>query len=342
MTPEKQTQERAKTSTPVTKQHYIERAQQVMATEIQGLQQASAALGDRFCETVDLFLSILVAGGKVVVTGVGKNLHIAEKLSATLASTGSTSVMLNPVQALHGDLGIITSKDALLALSFSGESDELLALIPAVRRLGAPVVALTGNASSSLAKCADIVLLVSVDHEACPFNLAPTTSTTATLAVGDALAMVLTEARGFKKKDYALLHPAGAIGRALLCRVSDIMRTGKRIAVLAPDQTVQDAIIAMTGAQCGSACVVAPDGTLVGIFTDGDLRRRMATNSGILQQALKTIMTANPIRVQEDQLAVDVLRIFEKYKIDDLPVVDKADRLAGCVDIQDLPRMKLL
>ena len=325
----------------MTQQQYITRAQQVMATEIQGLQQASAALGDRFCETVDLFLKVLAEDGKIVITGVGKNLHIAEKVSATLASTGSTSVMLNPVQALHGDLGILSPKDVLLALSFSGESDELLALIPAVRRLGVPVVALTGNAASSLAKCADIVLLVSVDHEACPFNLAPTTSTTATLAVGDALAMVLTEACGFEKKDYALLHPAGAIGRALLCRVSDIMRTDKRIAALAPEQTVQDAIVAMTGAQCGSACVVVPDGTLVGIFTDGDLRRLMATNPDILQQALKTVMTANPIRVQNDQLAVDVLRIFEKYKIDDLPVVDNAGHLAGCVDIQDLPRMKL-
>lgn len=326
----------------MTKQQYLTRARQVLATEVEGIQQAAAALDTPFCDTIDLLLKTLVDGGKIVVTGVGKNFHIAEKISATLASTGSTSVMLNPMQALHGDLGILAAKDVLVALSFSGESDELLALIPAVRRLGAPVVAITGNADSSLAKCSDIILVVSVDHEACPFNLAPTTSTTATLAVGDALAMVLLDARGFGKKDYALLHPAGAIGRALLCRVRDIMRTGERIAVLAPEQTVREAIVAMTGAKCGSACITTADGTLAGIFTDGDLRRLMAENPDILCQPLQTVMTANPIRVQADQLAVDVLRIFEKYKIDDLPVVDDTDRFVGCVDIQDLPRMKIL
>jgi len=326
----------------MTRQDYINRAQEVLAVEAEGLRQASAAIGDRFCETVELLLRILAGGGKIVVTGVGKNLHIAEKLAATLASTGSTSVMLNPMQALHGDLGILTPRDALLALSFSGESDELLALIPAVRRLGVPIVALTGKPQSSLGKCADLVLPILVGREACPFNLAPTASTTATLAVGDALAMVLIDARGFGKEDYALLHPAGAIGRALLCRVRDIMRTGERIAVLAPDRTVRDAIVAMTGAKCGSACVAAADGALAGIFTDGDLRRLMASSPAILDRALRETMTANPIRVRSDQLAVDVLRIFEKFKIDDLPVVDEADRLVGCVDIQDLPRMKLI
>jgi len=326
----------------VTHTQYIARAQQVFEAESRGLQQAAAALGDSFCETIDRLLGILADGGKIVVTGVGKSLHIAEKIAATLASTGSTSVMLNPTQALHGDLGIIAPKDALLALSYSGESDELLALIPAVRRLGIPIIALTGNPGSSLAKCADIVLQVCVEREACPFNLAPTTSTTATLAVGDALAMVLIDARGFEKKDYALLHPAGAIGRALLCRVHDIMRTGERIAVLDADKTVQDAIMAMTGAKCGSACITTADGLLAGIFTDGDLRRMLASNPAVISQELRAVMTANPIRVQADQLAVDVLRIFEKYKIDDLPVVDDAGRLVGCVDIQDLPRMKLI
>jgi arabinose-5-phosphate isomerase len=326
----------------MTKTQYIARAQQVLATEAQGLQQVAAALGDSFCATIDRLLLTLSEGGKIVVTGVGKNLHIAEKISATLASTGSTSVMLNPTQALHGDLGIISATDVLLALSYSGESDELLALIPAVRRLGIPIIALTGNPGSSLAKCADIVLQVCVEREACPFNLAPTTSTTATLAVGDALAMVLIDARGFEKKDYALLHPAGAIGRALLYRVRDIMRTGERMAVLAPDNTVQDAIMAMTGAKCGSACIATPDGLLAGIFTDGDLRRLLASNPGVLAQELRSVMTPKPIHVRSDQLAVDVLRIFEKYKIDDLPVVDDAGRLVGCVDIQDLPRVKLI
>ncbi|NLL84503.1 MAG: KpsF/GutQ family sugar-phosphate isomerase [Lentisphaerae bacterium] len=326
----------------MTRQQYLDRARQVLTAEANGIAEASAALDEHFCDTIELLLKALANGGKIVVTGVGKNLHIAEKMAATLASTGSTSVMLNPMQAMHGDLGMLTNRDVLLALSFSGESDELIALIPAVRRLGASVVAITGNCESSLAKCANQILPVKVACEACPFNLAPTTSTTATLAIGDALAMVLLDARGFAKKDYALLHPAGAIGRALLCRVHDIMRTGEKIAVLTPERTVRDAIIAMTGAKCGSACVTTPDGTLAGIFTDGDLRRLMASNPDVINDTLQAVMTANPIRVKADRLAVDVLRIFEEYKIDDLPVVDDADYLVGCVDIQDLPRMKLM
>jgi arabinose-5-phosphate isomerase len=323
-------------------EEYLKRARQVLDAEIEGLRQVRDALGSGFVATVQLFLRVLTDNGKIVVTGVGKNLHIAEKISATLASTGSTSVVLNPVQAMHGDLGIIGSRDALLALSYSGESDELLVLMPAVKRLGIPIVAMTGRPDSSLARCSDIVLPVTVSGEACPFNLAPTTSTTATLAAGDALAMVLLSARGFEKDDYAKLHPAGAIGRALLYRVRDIMRTGEKLAVLPTTATVQDAIVAMTSAKCGSACVTHPDGRLAGIFTDGDLRRQLASGRNIMRQPLTDAMTCNPTTVREDQLAIDVLRIFETRKIDDLPVVDGDGRLAGCVDIQDLPRMKVI
>jgi len=321
---------------------YLVRARQVMDDEIEGLRQTRDGLGDDFAASVKIVLRALEQDGKIVVTGVGKNLHIAEKISATLASTGSTSVLLNPVQAMHGDLGIIAPKDVLLALSFSGESDELVALMPAVRRLGIPIIGMTGRRESSLARVSDALLLVPVAREACPFNLAPTTSTTATLALGDALAMVLLDARGFQKSDYALRHPAGAIGKALLIRVQDIMRAADRLASVSSEASVQDAIVAMTRAKAGSACVVDPDGKLAGIFTDGDLRRQLAVGVDVLHAPIRQVMTARPVSVQRDALAVDLLRVFESYKIDDIPVVDEAGLLVGCVDIQDLPRMKIL
>jgi arabinose-5-phosphate isomerase len=321
---------------------YVARARTVMEIEIAGMQRARDALGEGFARAVELLLHVLGRNGRLVVTGVGKSLHIAEKLSATLASTGSTSVVLNPMQAMHGDLGMLADADALLALSFSGDSDELLALLPAVKRRGIPIVALTGGVESSLARHSDVVIPIVIEREACPFNMAPTASTTATLAVGDALAMVLLDARGFDKEDYARLHPAGAIGRALLCRVADIMRTGDRVATVPLAATVQDTIVAMTGAKAGSACIVDPDGRLAGIFTDGDLRRLLPTRADLLAAPIRSVMTTRPTCVRPDQLAVEALRVFEQRKIDDLPVVDRENRLVGCIDIQDLPRLKLL
>jgi len=320
----------------------LSRAWQVIDTEIDGLRTAQAALGDDFLATVHLMLETLENGGKIVVTGVGKNLHIAEKLSATLASTGSTSVVMNPIQAMHGDLGMLAENDVLLALSFSGESEEVIKLIPAVRRLDIRVIGMVGNADSTLARLSDVVLCVHIEKEACPFGMAPTTSTTATLAVGDALAMVLIEARHFDKTSYARLHPAGAIGRALVLRVKDIMRTGERLALLPLSATLQDAIMAMTTAKSGAALIAHPDGRLAGIFTDGDLRRHLSEGRDILHSLVSAVMTHKPISVADEAFAVDVLRIFEKYKIDDLPVVDAEGRLVGYVDIQDLPKMKVM
>ena len=320
----------------------LSRARQVLDIEIEGLRSAQAALGEGFVATVRLLLDTLENGGKIVVTGVGKNLHIAEKLSATLASTGSTSVVMNPIQAMHGDLGMIADQDVLLALSFSGESDEVIKLIPAVRRLGIRVIGMVGNPDSTLARLSDTVLGVCIGQEACPFGMAPTTSTTATLAVGDALAMVLIEARHFNKERYARLHPAGAIGRALVLRVRDIMRTGEHMARVALDATVMDGIMAMTAAKSGAALVAHADGRLAGIFTDGDLRRLLAEGQEILQRPIQDVMTQRPVSVTDDAYAVDVLRVFEKYKIDDLPVVDAGGVLVGYVDIQDLPKMKVM
>ncbi|MDR2849066.1 MAG: KpsF/GutQ family sugar-phosphate isomerase [Verrucomicrobiota bacterium] len=317
-------------------------AKQVLDIEIEGLRTAQAALGDDFLATVQRLSETLDGGGKIVVTGVGKNLHIAEKLSATLASTGSTSVVMNPIQAMHGDLGMIAEDDVLLALSFSGESEEVIKLIPAVRRLGIRVIGMVGNPDSTLARLSDTVLCVRINREACPFGMAPTTSTTATLAVGDALAMALIEARHFDKARYARLHPAGAIGRALVLRVRDIMRTGARMARVPLDAAVMDGIMAMTAAKSGAALVAHPDGRLAGIFTDGDLRRLLAEGQDILRRPIEAVMTRRPVSVTDDAYAVDVLRVFEKCKIDDLPVTDADGALVGYVDIQDLPKMKVM
>ena len=291
----------------------------------------------------------MAADGKVVVTGVGKSLHVAEKVSAILASTGTCSIVLNPVQAMHGDLGMTGPKDVLLALSFSGESEEVIRLIPAIRRHGLKVVALTGRVDSTLAGLADVVLEIPCGPEACPFGMAPTNSTTATMAMGDALAMVMIDEQRFDKESYALNHPAGAIGRALVMRVSDVMRTGDRFARVPPETTVLDTLLAMTKAQGGSAVVANADGTLAGIFTDGDFRRRIAAAAGMdgqtafgLSTPVSAVMTATPLFVREDAYAADLLRIFEKKRIDDLPVCDSAGRVVGLVDIQDLPKLKVL
>jgi len=322
--------------------NFIKRGQQIIDLEVQGLKKVKSSLGREFSQAIQLILNCLANGKKIVVTGIGKNLHIAQKLSATLASTGSTSVVLNPAQAMHGDLGILNKGDVLLALSYSGESDELVMLLPSVKRMDIKIITLTGNTKSSIAKCSDVVIPVTVEREACPFNMAPTVSTTVTLAVGDAIAMVLLEARGFKKEDYAKLHPGGAIGRALLLRVSDIMRTGKRIASVRKGARVKDALVAMTRARAGSVGILDSHNHLLGIFTDGDLRRHIPTKSGLLDLHIEKIMTRNPVTVTGNELAVDVLKIFEDHNIDDLPVVDDQKRLIGSVDIQDLPKLKIL
>ena len=326
----------------MTDQALLSRAQEVMNIEIEGVKIAREAIGDDFIKSVHMIADALDTGGKIVVSGVGKNLHIAEKLSATLASTGSTSVVMNPIQAMHGDLGIIADNDIVLALSFSGESEEVIKLIPAVKRLGVRVVSMVGNMENSLADLSDALIPVIINKEACPFGMAPTTSTTATLAVGDALAMVLIDARHFVKENYAKLHPAGAIGRALVLRVSDIMRTGDKIAVLTTTSTVKDAIMAMTFAKSGAALISDEDGKLRGIFTDGDLRRHLSDSSDLLSTLVESVMTAEPVSVDQNAFAVDVLRIFEKYRIDDLPVINESNDIVGYVDIQDLPKMKVM
>ena len=326
----------------MTDKDMLSRARNVFDVEIGGLAKTRDSLGDSFVKTIGLMLDCLARDGKVVVSGVGKNLHIAEKMSATFASTGTSSIVMNPVQAMHGDLGMVGPKDILLALSFSGESEEVIRLIPAVRRLGLKVVSVVGNPESTLAKLGDVILAVPCGREACPFGMAPTTSTTATLAMGDALAMVMIDARHFDKKSFALRHPAGAIGRALVLKVTDIMRKGDRLALVAPSTPVLNALMAMTKAQGGSALVAGPDGKLAGIFTDGDFRRHVSQGHDILRDPVEKYMTAKPVFIRSDAYAVDLLRVFEKRRIDDLPVCDGDGKLVGVVDIQDLPKMKVL
>ncbi len=324
-----------------TNTNYEKRAREVLDIEIEGLQNVKEAIGPAFAQATDMILNCLAAKGKIVVSGVGKNLHIAEKISATLASTGATSVVLHPTQAIHGDLGILTRGDVLLALSYSGTSEELLSILPVVQRLDIPIIAMTAQPDSQLAECSTVVLSVAVNREACPFNLAPTTSTTATLALGDALAMVLLDARGFQKEDYALLHPAGAIGRTLLLHVSDIMRTGDRLASVSEQANVEAALCAMTQARAGSVAIVDQNSHVLGIFTDGDLRRHISRED-LLAAPITEMMTPNPLSVTPDQLAVNVLKIYEERNIDDLLVVDSDGVLVGAIDIQDLPKLKIL
>jgi arabinose-5-phosphate isomerase len=310
--------------------------------EIEGLKAVRDSLGESFIKTIDLILDALAKGGLVVVTGVGKNLHIAEKMSAIFASTGTRSIVLNPVQAMHGDLGMVSSRDVLIALSFSGESEEVVKLIPAIRRHGLKVVSLTGNGDSTLAKLSDVHLAVPCGKEACPFGMAPTNSTTATMAMGDALAMVLIDAQKFPIEDYAMNHPAGAIGRALVMKVTDIMRSGDRFARVSPNDTVMESLMAMTKAKSGSAAVVDGENRLIGIFTDGDFRRAVSEKRVNLEEPVSTIMTSPAMFVRDDVYAAELLKIFEKKRIDDLPVCDAEGKVVGVVDIQDLPKMKIM
>ncbi len=331
-----------KTARPGAKATWLDRAKNVFDTELDSMARTRDALGDSFVKAVEIFMDALRRGGRIVVTGVGKNLPIAEKISATMASTGSTSIVLNPVQAMHGDLGMLADGDCVLALSFSGESEEVLRLLPVIRRRGIRIVGLAGKADCSMAADCDVMLTVETPCEADPFNMAPTASTTATLAMGDALAMVLIDLRGFGRADYARLHPAGAIGRTLLTRVTDIMRTGSRLVALPSDATVKDALVAMTKAQAGAAYVTDVSGLLLGIFTDGDLRRSLTASSDPLSRPLSEVMTPHPISVGADKMATDVLKVFQSHQIDDIPVTDADGRLVGGIDISDLPKLKVL
>ncbi len=322
--------------------NHLARAREVFDVEMTALKTVRARLDTTFDQAVDLCVEALRNRGKIVVVGIGKSGNIGRKIAATLTSTGSTGVVLDSVDALHGDLGIVSDGDVILSLSYSGESEELLTLLPALKRFSVKIITITGSPKSTLARRSDVLLNVKVPREACPFNLAPTASTTAMLVMGDALAMAILQARGFKAQDFARRHPAGAIGRTLLLQVRDIMRTGDRNARAVETTTVREALLVMTQAKSGSVSVVNQRGKLVGVFTDGDLRRRLADGDHVLSQSLAEVMTRHPIFVGEDALAVEALKIFNERNIDDLIVVNKLQEPVGLVDSQDLPKLKLM
>jgi len=322
--------------------NHLSKARNVFDIEIAALKRVRAQLDNSFDRAVEIIVETARHRGKIVVVGIGKSGNVGSKIAATLTSTGSTSVVLNSVDALHGDLGIVNDGDVILALSYTGESEELLNLLPALKRFSVKIIALTGNLKSSLAKHCDVSLNVKVPKEACPFNLAPTSSTTAALVMGDALAMAALQARGFKQKDYAKLHPSGAIGRAMLLKASDIMRSGERNAIAAENLPVKEALLVMTRARSGSLSVVNVRGKLTGVFTDGDFRRHMAKHGNLLSQPLKDLMTRNPICIRDDALAVEALKIFDERNIDDLIVVNSKRQPVGLIDSQDLPKLKIM
>ncbi|HEU6446993.1 MAG TPA: KpsF/GutQ family sugar-phosphate isomerase [Verrucomicrobiae bacterium] len=322
--------------------NHLPKAREVFDIEIAALKKVRAQLDKSFDAAVETIVEALKRRGKIVIVGIGKSGNVGQKIAATLTSTGSTSVVLNSVDALHGDLGIVNDGDVILALSYSGESDELLNLLPAIKRFSVKIISVTGNLKSSLARHSDVSLNVKVPKEACPFNLAPTSSTTAMLVLGDALAMAVLQARGFQQKDYAQRHPSGAIGRAMLLKVGDIMRSGNRNAMADEYLSVKDALMVMTRAKSGSLSVVDKRGKLAGVFTDGDFRRHMATDDNLLSQPLKKVMTRNPICISENALAVEALKIFNERNIDDLIVVNSKKEPVGLVDSQDLPKLKIV
>ncbi len=322
--------------------NYPDQARRIIRLEIEELERLHTRIGDSFSSAIEALLRVIQNRGKIIVCGVGKSGNIGRKLAATLNSTGATTVCLDVGDALHGDLGVIDPGDVAILLSYSGETAELIDLLPHLKRLSLPIIGITGGLTSTLARHADHVLDVQVNQEACPLNLAPTSSTTAMLVMGDALAMVLLEARGFQPEDFAKLHPGGSLGRALLTRVSDVMRSGDQLARVQPESTIHDALQAMTRARAGATVVVNPDGTLAGVFTHGDFVRAFQKNHAIADLPVSDFMTRNPISIQADKLAAEVLSTLEKARIDDLVVLDDQHRPVGLVDTQDLSRMRLV
>jgi arabinose-5-phosphate isomerase len=321
---------------------YLEKAIRVLDIEILELKRLRDRLGEPFTRAVEVIKEAVDARGKVVVLGIGKSGHIGGKIAATLTSTGSPAVVLDSSNALHGDLGVVADGDVVLALSASGETEELLQILPAIGRFQVKIVAMCGKAASTLAQNAHVFLDVNIEQEACPLNLAPTSSTTVMLALGDALAMVLLEARGFAKEDFAKFHPAGMIGRSLLMRVHQIMRPRESMAIVSTDTTIREVLKAMTSVRAGAAVVANQDRHLAGIFTHGDFARHFQSDSKIGDRVVADLMTLNPVTVHKDKLAVEVLNLLERHRIDDLIVVDDDKVPVGIVDSQDLTRLKLL
>ncbi|MBU4343357.1 MAG: KpsF/GutQ family sugar-phosphate isomerase [Candidatus Omnitrophica bacterium] len=315
------------------------RAKQVLKIEADSIRRLSSRINKDFEKAVNL---IYACKGRVVVTGMGKAGIIGEKISATLASTGTPSLWLHSAEAIHGDLGRVQKQDVIIAISNSGETEEIVRLIPNIKKIGAKLIAITGNIRSTLAKNSDALLDVSIKEEACPLGLAPMASTTTMLAMGDALCAALIDKRGFKRADFAFLHPGGSLGKQLLLKVEDIMRKGAQNPIVKENAKVKSVLLKITAARAGSATVVDDKGKLKGIFTDGDLRRHLEEGLDLSKQNVKDVMTKKPRVLKKGRLAAEALRILREYKIDEIPIVDENGRAIGLVDVQDLLKAGLV
>jgi arabinose-5-phosphate isomerase len=327
---------------PILTMDYLEKARRVIALELAEVQRLLDRLDSSFLKAVEAIRHCVENRGKVVVVGVGKSGHIGEKIAATLTSTGSPAVVLNSLNALHGDLGVVADGDVILALSSSGETDELVNILPALSRFDVRIIAMTGNPKSFLAQNSHIHLDVNVEQEACPLNLAPTSSTTVMLVLGDALAMVLLEARGFQKEDFARFHPGGRLGRTLLLKVDQIMRGTEQMTLVSPSMSIREVLLKMADVRAGVAVAVDDAGTLAGIFTHGDFGRHFRQHPDLLERTVGEFMTRRPVTIRSGKLAAEVLHLIEQHRIDDLVVVDEDNRPIGVVDTQDLARYRLV
>ncbi|CAM2191436.1 D-arabinose 5-phosphate isomerase KdsD [Paraburkholderia kururiensis] len=314
-------------------------ARDVLDIEADAVRSLRDQLDEGFVGAVDFILS---CRGRVVVSGIGKSGHIARKLAATLASTGTPAFFVHPAEASHGDLGMVTADDVFIAMSNSGESEELIAILPLIKRLGAKLIAITGRPGSSLAKLADVHLNSGVSKEACPLNLAPTASTTAALALGDALAVAVLDARGFGADDFARSHPGGALGRRLLTYVRDVMRTGDQIPKVPQSATVRDALFQLTAKRMGMTAIVDDADRVLGIFTDGDLRRVLERVGDFRDLPIGSVMTHNPRTIAADRLAVEAVELMERHRINQMLVVDEAGKLIGALNMHDLFSKKVI
>ena len=311
----------------------LNKAKEVIRIEAEAIKGLSRQLDQNFLKAIDLIVN---CQGRVIITGMGKTGIIARKIAATFSSTGTPSTWMHSAEAVHGDLGQVTRHDVLVFISSSGETEETNQLLPLVKKIGVKTIALTGNPKSNLAKFSDVVLNVAVKKEACPLGLAPMSSTTAALVMGDALAACLIVRKGFKKEDFAFYHPGGQLGRRLLLKVEDLMRKGSHYPHVRDQMLVKDVLFAITRTRCGSACIVDQHGKLVGIFTDGDLRRHLKTDKTLLNRKVATVMTRKPTTIRREKLAVEAFNILKDRNIDELPVIDKNNKSVGLLDIQDL------
>ena len=312
---------------------YKEIAKKVLEIEAEAIKNLADNLTDSFDSAVKMISS---CKGRIILTGMGKTGIIAQKISATFSSIGIPSLYLHPAEAIHGDLGRVTKGDVILAISNSGETDEIITMLPLIKKIGVKLITLTGNMSSTLARYSDIVINVSVEKEACTLGVVPTSSTTAALAMGDAIAVALIEEKNIKLEDFAFFHPGGSLGKKLILKVEDIMRKEKNVAIVDEDTPVKEVLLEITRAKAGAACVVNKDKKLCGIFTDGDLRRSIEKNKNVLQIPIKEVMTKNPLFIPANTLASEALKLIQEKQIDEIPVVNEKNEPIGMLDEKDL------